>query len=82
MSANKPSKRLDEHLSRCEKKFLRSALQKHRGNISRAAQWLGISRRAMSSKLYRYGLESMAARWRKRFKIGGPRQRRTSCGQA
>ncbi|HEV2905138.1 MAG TPA: sigma 54-interacting transcriptional regulator, partial [Pyrinomonadaceae bacterium] len=44
---------LNEALAEVERKMIREALQKHRGNISRAARELGLTRRGLYLKLDR-----------------------------
>jgi two-component system response regulator HupR/HoxA len=41
-----------------ERRLLRSALQRHSWNKSRAAQELGLSRLGLRKKLERYGLDA------------------------
>ncbi|GAB4355013.1 MAG: sigma-54 dependent transcriptional regulator [Gammaproteobacteria bacterium] len=48
---------LKERLEAVECQMLREALARHRGNKSRAARELGLSRVGLRSKLQRYGLE-------------------------
>ena len=40
-----------------ETRVLQSAMQRHRGNKSRVARELGLSRVGLRAKLVRYGLE-------------------------
>jgi transcriptional regulator with PAS, ATPase and Fis domain len=47
---------LDEIISQIEIRLIVEALKRHKGNISRAAKDLGISRRGLYIKLERYQL--------------------------
>jgi len=49
---------LKERMERLEMHVVREAMQRHRGNKSRAARELGLSRVGLRGKLARYGLES------------------------
>ncbi|MFZ0750502.1 MAG: helix-turn-helix domain-containing protein, partial [Pyrinomonadaceae bacterium] len=51
---------LNEALAEVERKMIREALQKHRGNISRAARELGLTRRGLYLKLDRYQIKASA----------------------
>jgi transcriptional regulator with GAF, ATPase, and Fis domain/Tfp pilus assembly protein PilF len=51
---------LNEALAEVERKMIREALQKHRGNISRAARELGLTRRGLYLKLDRYQISATA----------------------
>ncbi len=51
---------LNEALAEVERKMIREALQKHRGNISRAARELGLTRRGLYLKLDRYQIKATA----------------------
>jgi transcriptional regulator with GAF, ATPase, and Fis domain len=51
---------LSEALAEVERKMIREALQKHRGNISRAARELGLTRRGLYLKLDRYQISASA----------------------
>jgi transcriptional regulator with GAF, ATPase, and Fis domain/Tfp pilus assembly protein PilF len=51
---------LNEALAEVERKMIREALQKHRGNISRAARELGLTRRGLYLKLDRYQISASA----------------------
>ena len=51
---------LNEALAEVERKMIRAALQKHRGNISRAARELGLTRRGLYLKLDRYQISASA----------------------
>jgi len=44
------------HINELERKIIRSALDTNRGNISRAATRLGISRKTLYEKMRRHGL--------------------------
>jgi DNA-binding NtrC family response regulator len=44
------------HMNELERKIIRSAIDMHRGNISRAAARLGISRKTLYEKMRRHGL--------------------------
>ncbi len=48
---------LKEQVEKLEKRLLLETLARHRGNKSRAAQELGLSRVGLRAKLLRYGLE-------------------------
>lgn len=48
---------LKERMEALESRILRDALARHRGNKSKAARELGLSRVGLRSKLQRYGLE-------------------------
>ncbi len=48
---------LKERMEALESHILRDALERHRGNKSKAARELGLSRVGLRSKLQRYGLE-------------------------
>jgi transcriptional regulator of acetoin/glycerol metabolism len=43
-------------LEELERTFIRRALQRHDGNVSQAAEALGLSRSALYRRLQRYGL--------------------------
>lgn len=47
------------NLEENEKELIRKALRAHKGNISKAAEDLGISRKTLYNKLERYDLESL-----------------------
>jgi two-component system response regulator HupR/HoxA len=49
---------LKEHLEQLETRVLKSAMQRHRGNKSRVARELGLSRVGLRAKLARFGLEA------------------------
>ena len=49
---------LREHMEQLEIRVLESAMQRHRGNKSRVARELGLSRVGLRAKLARYGLEA------------------------
>ncbi len=51
---------LAEALSEVERKMIAEALRKHRGNISRAARELGLTRRGLYLKLDRYEMSASA----------------------
>lgn len=51
---------LNEALAEVERKMIREALQRHRGNISRAARELGLTRRGLYLKLDRYQIRASA----------------------
>lgn len=51
---------LNEALAEVERKMIREALQKHHGNISRAARELGLTRRGLYLKLDRYQISASA----------------------
>jgi transcriptional regulator with GAF, ATPase, and Fis domain len=51
---------LNEALAEVERKMIREALQRHRGNISRAARELGLTRRGLYLKLDRYQISASA----------------------
>ena len=51
---------LNEALAEVERKMIRESLQKHRGNISRAARELGLTRRGLYLKLDRYQIKASA----------------------
>ncbi len=61
-SANVPLQNatLAEALSEVERKMIAEALRKHRGNISRAARELGLTRRGLYLKLDRYEMSASA----------------------
>ena len=46
--------------SEVERKMIAEALRKHRGNISRAARELGLTRRGLYLKLDRYEMSASA----------------------
>ncbi|MDP3538428.1 MAG: sigma-54 dependent transcriptional regulator [Azonexus sp.] len=48
---------LRERMERLEQQVLQESMQRHRGNKSRAARELGLSRVGLRAKLVRYGLE-------------------------
>jgi two-component system response regulator HupR/HoxA len=48
---------LKERMEQLEIQVLKEAMLRHRGNKSRAAKELGLSRVGLRSKLNRYGLE-------------------------
>ena len=48
---------LREHVEALEERLLRAALERYQGNISRAADALGLSRLGLRGKLRRYGLD-------------------------
>ncbi len=52
-----PGITLRERVETLEEDMIRQALDRHRGNISRAADELGLSRVGLRAKLQRYGLE-------------------------
>jgi two-component system response regulator HupR/HoxA len=45
-------------MEQLETRVLQSAMQRHRGNKSRVARELGLSRVGLRAKLARYGLEA------------------------
>ncbi|MFI5368252.1 MAG: helix-turn-helix domain-containing protein, partial [Spirochaetia bacterium] len=47
---------MKRHMNELERKIIRSAIDLHRGNISRAALRLGISRKTLYEKMRRHGL--------------------------
>ena len=51
---------LNEALAEVEQKMIREAMQRHRGNISRAARELGLTRRGLYLKLDRYQISASA----------------------
>ncbi len=51
---------LRERMERLEMAVIGEAMQRHRGNKSRAARELGLSRVGLRAKLARYGLEGEA----------------------
>jgi two-component system response regulator HupR/HoxA len=52
---------LADALSEVERRMISEALRKHKGNISRAARELGLTRRGLYLKLERYEMNSGAA---------------------
>jgi two-component system response regulator HupR/HoxA len=52
---------LRERMEQLEQRVLAEAMQRHRGNKSRAARELGLSRVGLRAKLNRYGLEGAEA---------------------
>ena len=52
---------LAEAMAELERKMIAEALRKHRGNISRAARELGLTRRGLYLKLERYSLNAASA---------------------
>jgi DNA-binding NtrC family response regulator len=59
LQQNKPTKRLEEDildLSEMEKRLILKALDKHSGNVTRAAKDLGLDRLALYRRLQKYGL--------------------------
>ncbi|MDK9720475.1 MAG: sigma-54 dependent transcriptional regulator [Rhodospirillales bacterium] len=50
---------LKDHVERLEERLIAEALRRHRHNISRAAEELGLSRVGLRAKLQRYGLERL-----------------------
>jgi two-component system response regulator HupR/HoxA len=48
---------LKEHVEALEAKLLGEALSRHRWNITRVAEEMGLTRVGLRSKLQRYGLE-------------------------
>ena len=56
-AANGSGGLLKERLEAIESEMLRDALQRHKGNKSKAARELGLSRVGLRSKLQRYGME-------------------------
>ena len=48
-----------ERVETLEEEIIREALNRHRWNISRVAEELGLSRVGLRAKLQRYGLERM-----------------------
>jgi DNA-binding NtrC family response regulator len=53
---------LEEAVTEFEKKFIRCALEKSRGNQSRAAKSLGIHRNTLSRKVDEYKLDHVGRR--------------------
>ena len=53
---------LDEAVTEFEKKFIRCALEKSKGNQSRAAKVLGIHRNTLSRKVGEYKLDHVGRR--------------------
>ena len=49
---------LRERMEQLEQQVLQQAMRRHRGNKSRAARELGLSRVGLRAKLLRYGLEA------------------------
>jgi len=58
LPVDNPGGALKERMERLEMHVVREAMQRHRGNKSRAARELGLSRVGLRGKLARYGLES------------------------
>jgi DNA-binding NtrC family response regulator len=59
LKPSKPTKRLEEDildLSEMEKRLILKALDKHSGNVTRAAKDLGLDRLALYRRLHKYGL--------------------------
>ena len=59
LQPNRASKRLEEDildLSEMEKRLILKALDKHSGNVTRAAKDLGLDRLALYRRLQKYGL--------------------------
>ena len=52
---------LADALSEVERRMISEALRKHKGNISRAARELGLTRRGLYLKLERYEMSAGAA---------------------
>ncbi|CAA6605424.1 Hydrogenase transcriptional regulatory protein HoxA [Rhodospirillaceae bacterium LM-1] len=50
---------LKDHVERLEERLIAESLRRHRHNISRAAEELGLSRVGLRAKLQRYGLERL-----------------------
>ena len=61
---------LQERHAREERELCRRAMEAHGGNITRAAEALGVSYSTLRSALHRLGLEQYATRGR-----GAPRRR-------
>ena len=51
---------LDEAVSELETQMIKAALARHRGNISRVADELGLTRRGLYMKIARYGIKKAA----------------------
>jgi len=51
---------LEEAVSELETQMIKSALARHRWNISRVANELGLTRRGLYMKIARYGIEKAA----------------------
>jgi DNA-binding NtrC family response regulator/tetratricopeptide (TPR) repeat protein len=57
ISAPTPGMTLADALTTLEKRMIVDALRRHRGNISRTARELGLTRRGLYLKMERYGLD-------------------------
>jgi two-component system response regulator HupR/HoxA len=56
---SEPSGPLKEHVERLEERVISEAMRRHRYNLSRAAEELGLSRVGLRAKLQRYGLDRL-----------------------
>ena len=51
---------LRDYLASCERRFIRRALRHTRGNVTRAAALMGLSRVSLTKKMKKYGLRRSA----------------------
>jgi len=58
LNGEQPSKLYELVLEQVERPLLEVVMRKSRGNISRAAQILGLNRATLRSRLIKYGLNS------------------------
>ncbi|MGB1879133.1 MAG: helix-turn-helix domain-containing protein [Gammaproteobacteria bacterium] len=58
LNGEQPSKLYDLVLEQVERPLLEVVMRESRGNISRAAQILGLNRATLRSRLIKYGLNS------------------------
>lgn len=59
-----PGDALKLYMRDCETRYIRQVLRHTRGNVSRAALLLGISRVSLTKKMKRYGLQRLALKER------------------
>jgi len=59
-SIGSQSGKLEEAVSELETQMIKNALSRHRWNISRVANELGLTRRGLYMKIARYGIERAA----------------------
>lgn len=55
---NEKGNTLHELLVAYERKIIENAIRKHRGNVSRAAKSMGISRQNMNYRLNKFGIKA------------------------
>lgn len=62
--------RLTDHLSLCEREFIRKALVNSNGVIREAAKWMGLTRPELLKKVAEHGLAEAARKMRRAADAG------------